>query len=149
VQAQTQLDALAAAMAQALSNKAIPSTAVNPAPQAGFNIDTADLLAGNTITINYTDTTTSTQHTITLVRVDDPSALPLPNTATAAANDAVFGINFSGGMASVITQINAALTGTGMTASNPGGTTLAIPADGAANTVNVDGLSGVATETSL
>jgi flagellar hook-associated protein 1 FlgK len=149
VQAQTQLDALAAAMAQALSNKAIPSTAINPVPQAGFDIDTADLLAGNTITINYTDTTTSTPHTITLVRVDDPSALPLPNTATATANDAVFGINFSGGMASVITQINAALTGTGMTASNPSGTTLEILDDGAANTVNVDGVSGVATETSL
>ena len=72
VQAQTQLDALAAAMAQALSNKAIPSTAVNPVPQAGFDIDTADLLAGNTITINYTDTATTTPHTITLVRVDDP-----------------------------------------------------------------------------
>ena len=131
VQAQTQLDALAAAMAQALSDKAIPSTAVNPAPQAGFDIDTADLLAGNTITINYTDTATSTQHTITLVRVDDPSALPLPNTATATANDTVFGIDFSGGMASVITQINTALTGTGMTASNPSGTTLEILDDGA------------------
>jgi flagellar hook-associated protein 1 FlgK len=149
VQAQTQLDALAAAMAQALSNKAIPSTAVNPVPQAGFDIDTADLLAGNTITINYTDLTNSTQHTITLVRVDDPSALPLPDTATAIANDTVFGIDFSGGMASVITQINTALTGTGMTASNPSGTTLEILDDGAANTVSVDALSAVATETSL
>jgi flagellar hook-associated protein 1 FlgK len=149
VQAQTQLDALAAAMAQALSNKAIPSTAVNPAPQAGFDIDTADLLAGNTITINYTDLITSTQHTITLVRVDDPSALPLPDTATAIANDTVYGIDFSGGMASVITQINTALTGTGMTASNPSGTTLEILDDGAANTVSVDALSAVATETSL
>jgi flagellar hook-associated protein 1 len=149
VQAQTQLDALAAAMAQALSNKAIPSTPVNPAPQAGFDIDTADLLAGNTITINYTDTATNNQHTITLVRVDDPSALPLPDTATATANDTVFGINFSGGMASVIAQINTALTGTGMTASNPSGTTLEILDDGAADTVNVDAVSGVATETSL
>jgi flagellar hook-associated protein 1 FlgK len=149
VQAQTQLDALAAAMAQALSNKTIASTPVNPAPQAGFDIDTAGLLAGNTITINYTDTATTTQHTITLVRVDDPSALPLPNTATATANDTVFGIDFSGGMASVITQINTALTGTGMTASNPSGTTLEILDDGLADTVNVDGLSAVATQTSL
>jgi flagellar hook-associated protein 1 FlgK len=149
VQAQTQLDALAAAMAQALSNKAIPSTPVNPVPQAGFDIDTAGLLAGNTITLNYTDTATLTPHTITLVRVDDPSALPLPNTATATANDTVFGIDFSGGMASVITQINTALTGTGMTASNPSGTTLEILDDGLADTVNVDGLSAVATQTSL
>src|SRR4029078_4085024 len=149
VHAQTQLDALAASMAQALSNKAIPSTAVSPAPQAGVDIDTADLLAGNTITINYTDTATTTAHTMTLVRVDDPSALPLSNTATATANDTVFGIDFSGGMASVITQINTALTGTGITASNRGGTPREILDDCLANTVNVDGLSAVATETSL
>src|SRR4029078_9494710 len=149
VQAQTQLDSLAAAMAQALSNKAIPSTAVNHVSQAGFDIDTAGLLAGNTITINYTDTATNTPHVITLVPGAAPSALPLSNTATGAANDTVFGINFSGGMASVITQINTALTGTGMTASNPSGTTLEILDDGAANTVNVDDLSAVAWETSL
>jgi flagellar hook-associated protein 1 FlgK len=149
VQAQTQLDSLAAAMAQALSNKTVSSTAVSSPPQAGFSIDTAGLLAGNNITINYTDTATNTPHTITLVRVDDPSALPLSDTATAIANDTVFGIDFSGGMASVITQINTALTGTGMTASNPGGTTLQILDDGAANTVNVDGLSAVVTQTSL
>ena len=82
------------------------------------SVDVGNLSAGNTVTINYTDTATSTPHTITLVRVDDPSALPLSNTATATANDTVFGINFSGGMGSVVTQINAALTGTGMTASN-------------------------------
>jgi flagellar hook-associated protein 1 FlgK len=149
VQAQTQLDSLAAAMAQALSDKAVASTPVNPAPQAGFDIDISALSEGNTITINYTDTATNTPHTITLVRVDDPAALPLPDTATAAANDTVFGIDFSGGMASVITQVNTALTGTGMTASNPGGTTLEILDDGLADTVNVDGLSAIATETSL
>jgi flagellar hook-associated protein 1 FlgK len=149
VQAQTQLDSLAAAMAQALSDETTAGTPVNPAPQAGFDIDIGALSEGNTITINYTDTITSTQHTITLIRVDDPAALPLPDTATATANDTVFGIDFSGGMASVITQINTALTGTGMTASNPAGTTLEILDDGVANTVNVDGLSVTTTETSL
>src|SRR4029079_10361119 len=149
VQAQNQLDALAAGMAQALSDKTTAGTAVSPLPQNGFDIDVGGLSQGNTVTINYTDTATNTPHTITLVRVDDPAALPLANTATATANDSVFGINFSGGMASVITQINAALTGTGMSASNPSGTTLEILDDGAANTVNVDGLSGVATQTSL
>ena len=103
---------------------------------------------GNTVTINYTDTATNTPHTITLVRVDDPSALPLSNTATATANDTVFGIDFSGGMGSVVTQINAALTGTGMTASNSG-TVLQILDDGAANTVDVNSLSATSTVTSL
>ena len=149
VQAQNQLDALAAGMAQALSDKTTAGTAVSPLPQNGFDIDVGGLSQGNTLTINYTDTATNTSHTITLVRVDDPAALPLSNTATATANDSVFGINFSGGMASVITQINAALTGTGMSASNPSGTTLEVLDDGAANTVDVNSVSATKTVTGL
>ncbi len=149
VQAQNQLDALAAGMAQALSDKTTAGTAVSPLPQNGFDIDVGGLSQGNSVTINYTDTTTNTPHTITLVRVDDPAALPLSNTATATANDTVFGINFSGGMASVITQINAALTGTGMVASNPSGTTLEILDDGVANTVDVNSVSAATTMTGL
>ena len=148
VQAQNQLDALAAGMAQALSDKTTAGAPVSSPPQNGFSVDVGNLSAGNTVTINYTDTVTSTPHTITLVRVDDPSALPLSNTATATANDTVFGINFSGGMGSVVTQINAALTGTGMTASNSG-TVLQILDDGAANTVDVNSMSSTATVTSL
>jgi len=149
VQAQNQLDALAAGMAQALSDKTTTGSPVSPLPQNGFDIDVGALSAGNTITINYTDTLTSTSHTITLVRVDDPAALPLSDTATATANDSVYGIDFSGGMASVITQINAALTGTGMVASNPSGTTLEILDDGLGNTVDVDSVSAATTVTSL
>jgi flagellar hook-associated protein 1 FlgK len=148
VQAQNQLDALAAGMAQALSDKTTAGAPVSSPPQNGFSVDVGNLSAGNTVTINYTDTATSTPHTITLVRVDDPSALPLSNTATATANDTVFGINFSGGMGSVVTQINAALTGTGMTASNLG-TVLQILDDGAVNTVDVNSMSATATVTSL
>ena len=148
VQAQNQLDALAAGMAQALSDKTTTGAPVSSPPQNGFSVDVGNLSAGNTVTINYTDTATSTPHTITLVRVDDPSALPLSNTATATANDTVFGINFSGGMGSVVTQINAALTGTGMTASNSG-TVLQILDDGAANTVDVNSMSATSTVTSL
>ena len=52
-------------------------------------------------------------------------------------------------MASVLTQINSALAGTGMTASNPSGTTLQILDDGAGNTVDVNSMSTTATVTSL
>src|SRR4029079_6808293 len=148
VQAQNQLDALAAGMAQALSDKTTTGAPVSSPPQNGFSVDVGNLSNGNTVTVNYTDTATNTPHTITLVRVDDPSALPLSNTATATANDTVFGIDFSGGMGSVVTQINAALTGTGMTASNSG-TVLQILDDGAANTGDVNSLSATATVTSL
>ena len=82
------------------------------------------------------------------MRVDDPSALPLSNTATATANDKVFGIDFSGGMGSVFGQINAALT-------EPAWwlpirrERLRILDDGAGNIVNVNSLSATATVTSL
>jgi flagellar hook-associated protein 1 FlgK len=149
VQAQNQLDAIAAAMASALSDKTTSGTAVAVGAQSGFDVDIGSLSAGNTITVNYTDVATSTPHTITLMRVDDPSALPLSNDATTNPNDTVYGIDFSGGMGSVITQINTAFTGTGMTASNPSGTILEILDDGAANTVDVDSVSTTTTVTSL
>jgi flagellar hook-associated protein 1 FlgK len=149
VQAQNQLDAIASAMASALSDKTTDGSVAVSGPQSGFSVDTAGLLTGNTITVQYTDTATSTAHTMSLIRVDDPSVLPLANTATLDPNDAVVGIDFSGGLASVITQINTALAGTGMTASNPSGTTLQILDDGAANTVDVDGVSTTTTISSL
>jgi flagellar hook-associated protein 1 len=149
VQAQNQLDALAAGMASALSDKTTAGTAVAPLPQNGFDVDIGGLSAGNSITVNYTDTATNTPHTITLVRVDDPAALPLANTATATPNDTVFGIDFSGGMGSVVAQINAAFAGTGMSASNPAGTTLEVLDDGAGNTVDVNALSTTSTVTNL
>jgi flagellar hook-associated protein 1 FlgK len=148
VQAQNQLDAVASAMSSALSDKTASGTTVSGV-QNGFDINTTGLLTGNTINVSYTDTATSTVHSLTLVRVDDPSVLPLANTATLNPNDTVVGIDFSAGLASVVTQINAAFAGTGMTASNPSGTTLEILDDGATNTVNVDDVSTTKTVTSL
>ncbi len=83
VQAQTQLDALASVMASGLSDKTTSGTAAGTVPQTGFDIDISGLSPGNNITINYTDNLTNTARTITLVRVDDPSVLPLSNDATA------------------------------------------------------------------
>jgi flagellar hook-associated protein 1 FlgK len=136
-------------MASALSDKTTAGNSVSlPGPQNGFDVDTSNLSAGNTVTINYTDTATNTAHTMTLVRVDDPSVLPLANTATLNPNDTVVGVDFSGGLASAVAQINNALAGTGMTASSSG-TTLEILDDGPANTVNVDSVSTTTTTTSL
>src|SRR5262249_36283356 len=66
---------------------------------------------------------------------------------TATANDTVVGIDFSAGMASVAAQVNAALAANGMTASNPGGTTLEVLDDGSGSTV-VNSVSTTATMTS-
>jgi flagellar hook-associated protein 1 FlgK len=148
VQAQNQLDAVAAAMASSLSDTTTSGTAVSPGLQKGFDIDIGNLSAGNNITVNYTDSLTSTPHTLTLMRVDDPSALPLSNDAT-AANDKVVGIDFSGGLSTVFGQISSALGASGLVASNPSGSTLRILDDGAGNIVDVNSLTTTTTATSL
>ncbi|HVZ54352.1 MAG TPA: flagellar hook-associated protein FlgK [Pseudolabrys sp.] len=148
-QAQSQLDAIAAGMASALSDKTTQGSAVTSGAQSGFDVDIGALSAGNTITVNYTNSLTGAAGTYTFVRVDDPSALPLSNDATADPNDKVVGLDFSGGMSSVIAQINSALASTGMTASNPSGTTLRILDDGAGNICDVNSVSATTTATSL
>ncbi|HEU5019074.1 MAG TPA: flagellar hook-associated protein FlgK [Pseudolabrys sp.] len=149
VQAQTQLDQFAAAMASALSDHTTAGTAIVSGAQSGFDIDIGSLSAGNSVSLTYTDNGTGTQHAVTFVRVDDPSVLPLSNSATTNPDDTVVGIDFSGGVASVVSQINAALAGTGVSASNPSGTTLRLLDDGAANTADVNAVSATVTATSL
>ena len=148
VDAQAQVDQIASAMSRALSDRTTPGAAVTAGAQTGFDVDTGALLAGNTISITYTDNT-NTQRQITIMRVDDPSALPLPASATPNPNDKVVGVNFSGGMASILAQINGALGSTGLQFSNTSGTTLRVLDDGAGGQVNVDGLSATSTMTSL
>jgi flagellar hook-associated protein 1 FlgK len=149
VQAQTQLDAVAAVMASALSDKTATGTAVTVGPQAGFDIDIGSLLSGNKITINYTDSLTNTPRTINLIRVDDASVLPLSDDVTAAANDKVYGIDFSGGLSAVYGQIAAAIGSTGMVASNTSGSTLRVLNDGAGNAITVNGVSTTTTATTF
>lgn len=149
VQAQSQLDAMAGAMASSLSDKTTAGVGVTSGLQSGFDVDIGSMSAGNKITINYTDGLTNTPHTLSLIRVDDPSALPLSNDATPSPNDRVVGINFAGGMSSVMAQITAALGGTGMVASNPSGNTLEVLNDGAGNIVHVTSVSTTKTATSL
>jgi flagellar hook-associated protein 1 FlgK len=120
-----------------------------PGVPSGFDIDIGALQAGNSVHLTYTDNNTNTQHTVTLMRVDDPSALPLPASATADPNDKVIGINFAAGIGSVVSQISAALGGTAMQFSNPVGTTLRVLDDGPANTVHVDAVSATTTATTL
>jgi flagellar hook-associated protein 1 len=136
VQAQTQVDQLAAVLASSLSDLTKPGTAV-AGPPAGFDLDVAAVQPGNSINLTYTDTATNTKHQVTILRVDDPAALPLSNTATADPNDQVIGVNFSGGMASVVAQLNAALGPSHLQFSNPSGSLLrAVDDNTAAATVN-------------
>lgn len=148
VKAQNQLDEMASAMALALSNRNVPSNAVT-GPPAGFNVDLTGLKNGNTVSFTYTDNTSGTQHKVTLVRVDDPSVLPLDNSATSDPNDQVVGIDFSGGMASVVTQLNTAFSGADITFSNPSGNVLQLVDDGATNNSDIDAMSASVTTGTL
>ena len=120
-QAQTQVDQLAATLSSSLSDVTTAGTAVT-GPPAGFSVDTTNVLPGNTVNLTYTDSATNTQHQISIVNVTDPAALPLQNAAN--ANPQRVGVNFSLGMASVVTQLNTALGGAGVVFSNPSGATL-------------------------
>jgi flagellar hook-associated protein 1 len=149
VQAQTQVDQLAASMASALSDKTTAGTAAPAAlaPKAGFDLDTSNVLPGNTINLTYTDAATHTQHNVTIVRVDDPTALPLSN-AGGNPNNPVIGVNFSGGMASVVAQLNSALGGANLQFSNPSGSTLRV-VDSGTGSATVNAASVTTTATSL
>jgi flagellar hook-associated protein 1 FlgK len=136
VTAQAQVDQLAAALASSLSDITKPGAGVT-GPPAGFDLDLSTVQPGNSINLTYTDTATNTQHQVTILRVDDPAALPLPNTATANPNDQVVGVNFSGGTASIVAQLNTALGAAHLQFSNPSGLTLRVVDDNtAAATVN-------------
>jgi flagellar hook-associated protein 1 FlgK len=147
VQAQTQLDQLAATLASSLSDQTTAGTAVTSGSQAGFDLDLSNVLPGNTVNLTYTDAATNTPHQITIVRVDDPTALPLPNTS-ASPNDKVIGVNFTGGMASIVAQITAAVGNTNLQFSNPAGTTLRVLDNGSA-AVSVNAASTTTTVSGL
>jgi flagellar hook-associated protein 1 FlgK len=138
VQAQAQVDQMAASMASALSDKTTAGTVAPAAlaPKAGFDLDLSNVLPGNTINLTYTDTATNTQHQISIVRVDDPAALPLSN-AGANPNNQVIGVNFSGGMASIVAQLNSILGAANLQFSNPSGSVLRVLDNGTSSaTVN-------------
>jgi flagellar hook-associated protein 1 FlgK len=149
VQAQAQLDQFAAQLASALSDRTMAGTAVTAGPQAGFDLDLTGLQSGNVISFTYTNTVTLQQQKVSIVRVDDPSVLPLPNSATNDPNDQVVGIDFSGGMASVVTQLNTAFGAANIAFSNPAGQTLRVLDDGAPNLSNIDAASVTITQSAL
>lgn len=129
VEAQAQLDTIAAEMSLAFSNVTVESSDVTVGLDSGFDLDVSALQSGNTITLEYTDTGGVAQ-TVTLVAVEDASLLPLDNSATANPNDTVFGIDISSGTPSTyITNIVAALGSTGLLVSNNGSDELRVLGD--------------------
>jgi flagellar hook-associated protein 1 len=145
VQAQTQVDQLAATFASSLSDQTTAGTAV-AGPPAGFDLDVSNVLPGNRINLTYTDSATNTQHQLSIVNVTDPSALPLQNAPNASPK--LIGVNFSGGMASIVSQLNAALGASNLQFSNPSGSTLRV-VDNGTSAATVNAASVTTTTTSL
>ena len=152
VQAQAQIDQFAASMASALSDKMTNGVAAPASvlPAAGYDLDLTGLQSGNVIHVTYKDNVTGATHNLSIVRVDDPGVLPLGNSATLDPNDEVLGVDFSGGMASVVSQLNTALgASASLQFSNPAGSTLRVLDDGALNLSDVTAASVTTTMSSL
>jgi flagellar hook-associated protein 1 FlgK len=141
-QAQNQLDEMANQMSQALSNQTTSGTAVTSGSQAGFSVDVGGVIPGNTVQLTYTDAQNN-QHSVTVVALGAGGKLPAQ---PANSSGQTVGIDFSGGMNSVVAQLNAAL-GSNLQFSNPSGTVLQVLNQGGGNTVN--SLSATTTATSL
>jgi flagellar hook-associated protein 1 FlgK len=141
VQAQTQVDQLAATLSSSLSDQTTAGTAVTVGAQSGFNLNVANLQPGNSI--NLTITNNGTQQQLKIVRVDDPNALPLPSPP--GVSPQVIGVNFSAGLASVVTQLNAALGSNNLQFSSPSGNTLQVINSTAGATVNAASVTSTVT----
>lgn len=146
VQAQNQIDQFAASISSALSDKTTAGVAATSGSQNGFALDLSGMKSGNVVHLTYTDAATNTQHQISVMRVDDPSVLPLSNDATADPNDRVVGVDFSGSFASVVAQLNAALGGSNLQFSGAGSTLTVLNAPGA---TTINAASVTTTQTSL
>ncbi|MEP2830613.1 flagellar hook-associated protein FlgK [Parvibaculum sp.] len=145
-EAQAQLDELAAQLALALSEETVESTDATVGAATGYDIDTAEMVPGNTISLSYT--VGGVQQNVTIVRVDDPSVLPLSDTATAATGDTVVGINFNQPMAGIIADLQAALPGD-VAVSNTSGSTIRFLDDGAAGNSDINAVSATVTPSAL
>ncbi|MFZ2068067.1 MAG: flagellar hook-associated protein FlgK [Xanthobacteraceae bacterium] len=144
-QAQNQLDEMANQMSQALSNQTTAGTAVTSGSQAGFKVDVGSVLPGNSVQLSYTDSGNVT-HNITIVSLGQGGSLPL-QTSPPNSNNQIIGVDFSGGLSSVVSQLNSAFGGN-LQFSNPSGTVLQVlNANATSNVVN--SLSATATATSL
>lgn len=134
VQAQAQLDEIAAQMAKALSENSLQSVAYPPSPaaQTGLDLDLgfdATRQRLNTLTFDYTPTPPGPTRHFTFVNAPVGTTLPAstdPNTTTIA-------IDFSAGPAAVAAQIQNALDtngAPGFTVANPSGSLLRITEPG-------------------
>lgn len=135
VEAQAQLDELASMLALAISNKTTEGTAATSGAAAGFDLDLATMESGNTFSVEIVDGGTTRNYTF--VKTTDAASAASVSFGPTNKGDYTVGIDFSGGLSSVVTQVAAAL-GSNFTVSNPSGSTLRILDDGAGGNSDVN-----------
>ncbi|MEQ1902103.1 MAG: flagellar hook-associated protein FlgK [Devosia sp.] len=143
VNAQNQLDEIAAGLAQSLSTVKVDGTATSLGPAEGFDLDLSSIRNGNDALLDYSQN--GIDKSLRIVRVDDTTKLPLDYVD--ANGTRVVGLDFSGGAASVASALRSVL-GSGFDVTGSG-STLTILDDGAANTTHVDSLVARGTATGL
>jgi flagellar hook-associated protein 1 FlgK len=145
VQAQDQLDEIAAGLAQSMSTKVTEGSQVTVGPSAGFEVPIDTLQDGNEFGFSYTQGGVS--KTVRVLRVEDSSKLPLDYIDSNGAR--VVGMSFAGGQASVAsklqTMLGAGLTVSGVTTGTPPVAGIRIMDDGVAGTTDVVSMSSRAT----
>jgi flagellar hook-associated protein 1 FlgK len=144
VQAQDQLDTIAASLALAMSTEVTAGTQVTSGAQSGYEVDVGGLLNGNEFNFTYLEN--GIEKSVRVMRVDDASKLPLDYKDANGAR--VIGLDFSSGPAVVASRVQQAL-GAGLTVSNPSGSIIRVLDDGASNSTSVLSVQARATATSL
>ena len=143
VAAQSQLDEVAAALAQSMNTVTTQGTAASSGSQNGYSLDLASIRDGNDFTVNVSSG--GVAQTYKFGRVDDATKLPLNYLDASGARAS--GADFSGGAAGLVSAVRQAL-GSGYTVSATG-STLTVLDDGSAGTTDVTGMTSHATATSL
>jgi flagellar hook-associated protein 1 FlgK len=105
-QAQTQLDELAANLAQALGTNEVAGSEV----AGGVDLTIGGAQRGDRLTVSYTSG--GTTRSVTIVNVGDASRLPLDDSLTADPNDTVIGVDFTSPAAAA--NLDAALAAAGV-----------------------------------
>lgn len=143
VEAQAQIDQFAASLASSLSDKTTDGTPASSGTQNGYSFDfsPAQPQNGNVIHLTYTDNLSGQTRNLSIVMVNDPSVLPLKNTDTIDPNDDVIGVDFSGGMASVAAQLNAALGGSHLHFSGSGSSLTVLDDGGGLAAINAGSMT--------
>ncbi len=135
VGAQSQLDDIAASLAQSLSTVETAGTAASSGAASGFELDLSAIRPGNEFTLSYTQG--GVERDLRVLRVDDASQLPMDYVD--GAGNRVVGMSFAGGAAGVAAQLSSIL-GPAFAVSGAG-STLTVLDDGVGNTTDVGALT--------